>query len=331
MAKIEKITCRSEVEMRPRKSFTLKILAAIIVASCAQFALSGCHEKKGTREQQNLKLFPASTQENEESTSTKPKKYVAFSTDAEAYFTPRDFENFQGEFTQQIIDVCRKFNVPFTWLIVVDKEFIEVRTFATKVFPARRDIDEFSLHVHFKWFIMDYPDDFKSFKIVERRMKWLKDAKTEIENAGIPMPLSFRYGGGDSNDRFYCIEDIIFLNDKFGIRNYLFSPDRLQGINGITRYEHKKNNVWIIDGGREITLLSTCVYLDKDEKTIIEAIDQRLKSADYAIIGSHDYREVVPKHMAGAIEYLNANYNIEYVTIDRIGEMVRNGEIRNDW
>ena len=276
-------------------------------------------------------LFSFAGLENDGSDSIKPKKYIAFSSDTEAYFTPRDFESFQGEFTPQIVEVCREFNVPYTWLIVVDKEHIEVRTFAQKIFPVRKDIDEFSLHVHFKWFIMDSPDDFESFKIVERRMKWFKDAKAEIEKAGLPMPLSFRYGGGDSNDRFYCIEDLIFLSDEFGIRNYLFSPDRLPGVIGITRHEHKGNNVWIIDGGREITLLSTCVLLDEDKESIITAIDQRLLSADYAIISNHDYREVVPGHMNMAIEYLNAHYDIEYVTISRIGEMVRNGEIRNNW
>ena len=134
---------------------------------------------------------------NEEDTGKKPKKYIAFSTDAEAYFIPRD-------------------------------------------------IDEFSLHVHYKWFIMDDADDFKSFKIVER-------------------------------------------------------------------------------------LLSTCIYLDEDEEAILSAINQRLRSHDYAIIGSHDYREAVPVHMTGAIEYLNAHYDVEYVTIDRIGELVRSGKISNDW
>jgi len=81
----------------------------------------------------------------------------------------------------------------------------------------------------------------------------------------------------------------------------------------------------------EITLLPACVYLDEDNEPIITAIDQRLKLANYTIIGSHDYREVVPEHMNITIEYLNAHYNIEYVTINRIGEMVRNGEIRNNW
>ncbi len=268
---------------------------------------------------------------NEENTDNKPKKYVAFSTDTEAYFMPRDFEHFQGEFTRQIIEVCDNFDVPFTWLIVVDKEHTEIQDMAVKVLPDRRDIDEFSLHVHYKWFIMDDPDDFKSFKIVERRLNWLREAKTEIERAGMPMPLSYRYGGGDSQDSLYYIEDLKFLCDELGIRNFLFSPDRLESIMDIQRYDHKGNHVWIIDGGREITLLSTCVYLDEDEETILNAIDQRLKSADYAIIGSHDYREIVPGNMSKAIEYLNANYDVEYVTIDRIGELVRSGVIRNEW
>jgi hypothetical protein len=100
---------------------------------------------------------------------------------------------------------------------------------------------------------------------------------------------------------------------------------------GITRHEHKGNNVWTIDGGRELTLLSTCIYLDEEKEAILTAINHRLQSADYAIIGSHDYREVVPVHMTTAIEYLNANYDVEYVTIDRIGELVRKGIIRNEW
>jgi hypothetical protein len=143
------------------------------------------------------------------------------------------------------------------------------------------------------------------------------------------MPRSFRYGGGDSMDNLYFVEDLEILCDGFGIRNFLFNPDRLEGVKGLTRAEHKGNNVWIIDGGREITLLSTCVYLDKDEQTVLSAIDERLASADYAIIGSHDYREAVPRHLAAAIEHLNDRYNVEYVTVDRIGELVRRGEIIN--
>jgi len=268
---------------------------------------------------------------DEENTVKKPKKYVAFSTDTEAYFMPRDFEHFQGEFTGQIIEVCEKFDIPFTWLIVVDKEHTEIKVMAEKVYPDRRDIDEFSLHVHYKWFIMDEADDFKSFKIVERRMDWLREAKSEIEKTGMPMPLTYRYGGGDSNDSLYYREDLIFLCDEFGIRNFLFSPTRLKNVIGIARHEHQRNNVWIIDGGRELTLLSTCVYLDEAEKVVISALDKQLKSADYAIIGSHDYREVVPVYMTRAIEYLNDNYNVEYVTINRIGELVRKGVIRNEW
>ena len=75
--------------------------------------------------------------------------------------------------------------------------------------------------------------------------------------------------------------------------------------------------------------LCTCNF--RLQEAILTAINHRLQSADYAIIGSHDYREVVPVHMTTAIEYLNANYDVEYVTIDRIVELVRKGEIRNDW
>jgi len=257
-------------------------------------------------------------------------KYIAYSADTEAYFMPRDFEHFQGEFTSQIIEVCREFNIPFTWLIVVDQEHTEIDSLAIKVFPLRKGIDEFSLHAHFKWFIMDSPDDFESFKIVDRRMNWLMEARAEIERAGLPMPQSFRYGGGDSNDTLYYIEDLIYLHDGLGVKNYLFNPDRLPGVIGIRQAQHKGNNVWTIDGGREITLLSTSVYLDEELDSVITALDQSLENADYAIIGSHDYREVVPKHLKECIEYLNANYKVEYVTIDAIGELVRKGNIRND-
>ncbi len=291
----------------------MKVLTLALAACCIHLSILGC---------------PAG---DEESSRTKPKKYVAFSTDAEAYFMPRDFEHFQGEFTWQITAVCDKFDLPFTWLIVVDKEHTEIRDISAKIFPDRKEVDEFSLHVHYKWFIMDDPDDFKSFKIVERRINWLREARAEIEKTGMPMPLSYRYGGGDSNDSLYYIEDLIFLSDEFGIRNFLFSPTRLKNVIGISRIEHKGNNVWTIDDGRELTLLSTCIYLDETEEAILTAIGQRLQSADYAVIGSHDYREVVPVHMSRTIEYLNANYNVEYVTIDRIGELVRNGEICNDW
>ena len=328
---MEKIKYQPEAEKKIHWTYKIIFLTATLVACCTYLSLSGCNEKKAATDQKNYVPSPGPIKKKGGAPLTKSVKYIALSTDTEAYFTPRDFENFQGEFTQQIIEVCQKFNTPFTWLIIVDKEHTEIRTFSKKAFPVRNDIDEFSLHVHFKWFIMDSPDDFKSFKIVERRMKWLKDAKNEIEKASLPMPHSFRYGGGDSKDRYYCIEDLIFLKDEFGIRNFLFSPDRLPEVIGISQYDNKGNNVWIIDGGREITLLSTCVSLDNDKETIITSIDQRLKSSDYAIISSHDYREIVPRHLEMAIEYLNTNYNVEYVTIDRIGEMVRSGEIRNDW
>ncbi len=242
---------------------------------------------------------------------------------------PRDFEHFQGEFTQQIMEVCQEADIPCTWLIVVDGEHTEVRQFSKKTFPVRRNIDEISLHAHFKWFIMDSDDDFSSFKITDRRIEWLKDAKDEIEKARLPMPRTFRYGAGDSTDRYYHLEDLIYLHDELGIRNYLFNPERLPGIIGIGQYEQKGNEVWIIDGGREITLLDTCVYLDEEISAVIAAVDRRLDSADYAIIGCHDYREDVPIHLKETIQHLNTEFKVEYVTIDKIGELVRQGKISN--
>ena len=298
------------------KSFRSRLRMLAVVTICLLISLSVC-------------LGGPACSTDKSAGSTKQKKFVAFSTDAEAYFIPRDFENFQGEFTRQIMEVCRESNIPFTWLIVADSEHKEVSTFGKKLFPFRQDADEFSLHAHFKWFIMDSDDDFTSFMIVDRRLKWLKEAKAEIEKAGLPQPRSFRYGGGDSQEKHYCIEDLIYLHDELGIRNYLFNPDRLPGVIGISRHEQKGNGVWIIDGDRELTLLDTCIYLDEDINSIITAIDQRLASADYAIIGSHDYREVVPEHLQESIEYLNAAFDTEYVTIDRIGELVRSGKIGN--
>ena len=257
------------------------------------------------------------------------KKYVAYSSDTEAYFMPRSYQNFEGEFTSQIVEVCREANIPFTWLLVVDKKHTEVHTFAEKIYPGRKGIDEFSLHAHFKWFIMDAPDDFSSFKEIERRMKWLEEAKMELVKSGMPMPRSFRYGAGDSNDRYYCIEDLIFLYDELGVRNFLFDPVRLPGVVGINSLEHQGNNVWTMDGDRDITLLSTCVYLDEELDSVLTAIDSRLETADYAILGSHDYIEVVPEHLRKSLKHLNDNYTVEFVTIDRIGELVRQGKIKN--
>lgn len=274
-------------------------------------------------------LVSGNTNTHKNDAPAKPVKYVAFTADTEAYFTPRGFEQFEGEYTQDIIDVCEKYDIPFTWLIIVDKEHIEVKAMAKKHYPIRKNIDEFSLHTHFKWFIMDHPEDFESFKVIERRMEWLKEAKEEIDKAGLPMPRTFRYGGGDSNDNYYCIEDLLFLIDELGIRNFLFSPKRLQDVIGINYTKHVKNNVWEIDGARQLTLLSTCVFLDSDEKTVIQSIDNRLGSADYAIIASHDYRESVPVNMEKAIVHLNNNYTVEYVTIDQIGELIRNEKIDN--
>jgi peptidoglycan/xylan/chitin deacetylase (PgdA/CDA1 family) len=256
-------------------------------------------------------------------------KYVAFTADTEAFFMPRAFEHFEGEFTEDIIDVCERHGVPFTWLIVVDAAHKEVRTVAEKVYARRKDVDEFSLHVHFKHFVKDAPDDTESFKDVARRLAWLREAKAEIVSCGLPLPRTFRYGAGDSRDRYYCIEDLAFLVDELGVRNLCFTSDRIAGIRGITSHEHRGNNVWTVDGGREITLLETTVYLDRDEGTVLAAADKRFAEADYALIGCHDYRRIVPRNLDAVIRHLADRHDVHYVTADRLGELVRVGTLRN--
>ena len=257
-------------------------------------------------------------------------KYVAFQADTEAAFTPRDFPDFQGVFTPDIIKVCEKYDVPYTWLIIVDEDHTEVKYIADEVYPARKDIDEFSLHVHFKWFIMKRKYEHKTFKIPAERIAWLTEAKEHIDKPGLPRPRTFRYGGGDSQAKYYHIQDLIFLVDELGVRNFMFGADRLPGVVDIKEHKHKGNNVWTIDGDREITLLSTTVYLDRDTDKVIEAIDKRLENADYSIIGCHDYRKIVPGNMEAAIKHIRKNFpTVKFVTSDEIGELVRAGKIRN--
>ncbi len=274
-------------------------------------------------------VFGGDNVENKAVSSYKPVKYVAFSADTEAYFTPVNFEQFQGEYTSEIIKVCELHDIPFTWLIIVDKHHVETRAMAEKHYPLRKHIDEFSLHAHFKWFIMSHSDDFESFKMPENRIQWLTDAKNAIKHAGLPKPRTFRYGGGDSQANFYHIEDIKFLIDKLGIRNFLFSEENLQNVIGIGSVTHLHNNVWEIDGKRKVTLLSTCVYLDVDEEVVIRKIYERLDSADYAVIGCHDYRKNVPVNMHKAIEAINEKYSVRYVTIDQLGKLIRKGKVKN--
>lgn len=64
-----------------------KFLTTAIVICCAHLSILGCPDGE------------------KEGNDTKPKKYIAFSTDTEAYFMPRNFEIFQGEFTGHIVEV----------------------------------------------------------------------------------------------------------------------------------------------------------------------------------------------------------------------------------
>jgi hypothetical protein len=285
--------------------------------------LIGCGEKPMTR--------PAPHSANPApAVTSKPRKFVAFSADTEAFFMPRDFKDFQGEFTRDIADVCAKNNIPFTWLIVIDKEHVETRRVAAEVFPARKGIDEFSIHGHFKWYIMDTPRDFASFKKLDRRLAWLAGGKKAAADAGLPRPRTFRYGGADSSDKQYYVEDFIFLIDELGVRNFMCTPERLQGVIGLTQCEEKGNGLYTLNGGRSVTLIRDCVYLDRPEAEVLKTVDEHLAKYDYAVIGCHDYFQCVPANLAATIAHLNAQYDVTYLTIDQLGDRIRAGTLKND-
>ena len=71
-------------------------------------------------------------------------KYIAFSTDAEAYYVTK-FSKYQGDFSQEIVDVCKARGVPFTWLSVVDAKFEEFNGIFNKIYPQRKSVDEASV------------------------------------------------------------------------------------------------------------------------------------------------------------------------------------------
>lgn len=258
------------------------------------------------------------------------QKYVAFQADTEAAFTSEDFGDFQGVFTPDIVQVCEKHGVPYTWLIIVDKDGTEADYIAREIYPHRKNVDEFSIHVHFKWFVMERRFEHETFRIPEKRLAFLREARKVRDELGLPHPRTFRYGGGDSQDRYYHIQDFVFLVDELGVRNFMMSADRLPDIVDITDHRHLENNVWAIDGGRELTLLSTTVYLDLDTDKVVTAVDDRLTNADYAVIGCHDYRAIVPPNMDVAIGHIREKFpNVRFVTSDEIGDLVRAGKIEN--
>lgn len=263
------------------------------------------------------------------SANEQPLKYIAFSADTEAYYTPKWFKNYQGIYTEDMIKVCRKYDIPFTWLMMVERRRLEVQNMAEKHYPERKDIDEFSIHTHFT-FIKDHKDDKESYKIIERRIEFMSGAKSELIRLGLPMPKSVRYGYDASRVKYYPIEDFIYFTDSLTVENFFVHPEVIPTIIGIENYRNTGNNVWEFNGGRKLTLLQTCSSFEKEKKQLFEDIDSRLATSDYANISCHDYRKNVPGHMKKVVNYLNKNYDVKYVTVHEIGELIRQGKIENN-
>lgn len=266
------------------------------------------------------------------------KKYIAFTCDTEAYFCPPSFEHWQGVFTMDMVRVCEKEKIPFTWLIICDRErspreFREIDAMMKTVWPLRRDIDDFGIHVHFNYFINDTPGD-EVWKIPARRIAFLKAALAHRKEVSMPAPLSFRYGGGDMRVGFYLIDDFRLLHSA-GVRNYLLPlAHDLTDIQGLdkSRIKHCSNNVWQVNDMQDITLFRgprSSLELPTDE--LLRQIDDGLARADYVTVTCHDYTAVVPPNLSAAVHHVRRKYDCEIVTIARIGELIRAGKIKNDF
>ncbi len=262
-------------------------------------------------------------------------KYVAFTADTEAYFCPPSFESWQGVFTMDIVRVCQEKGVPFTWLVICDRErdpreFREIDAMMKTVWPARKDVDEFGIHVHLKWFINDSPDDDESFKLPERRLAFMKAALARRGELGMAAPASFRYGGGDMQAKFYRVEDLELLHSS-GVRNFLF-PHELSDFQGLEDIEHCGNGVWRARDMTDITVFrGPRSSMELDTSEMIARMDAGLAESDYITVSCHDYTAAVPGNLAAAVDHLRDACECEIVTVSRIGELIRSGEVNNEF
>jgi len=275
------------------------------------------------------------------------KKYIALTADTEAYFCPPEFEGWQGVFTTDIVRACEETGVPFTWLVICDREsrggqpreFREIDAVAKTLLGARGtrgEVDEFGLHVHFRYFINDTPDDDESWRDASRRVAFVKAARLRREQMGIPAPVSFRYGGGDMQARLYLAEEFELMH-AWGVRNWLlpggagghelaefqgFSPDEI---------EHAGNNVWSVRGMEGVTVFRGArSSMELETAEMIRRIDDGLERSDYVVVSCHDYTAAVPANLAAAVGHARERYDCEFVTVGRIGELIRAGELRNE-
>jgi len=281
---------------------------------------------------------PLTAGELKKTTSPQAKKYIAFTSDTEAYFCPPSFTSWQGIFTMDIVRVCEKENIPFTWLVICDRErkpreFREIDAMMKTVWPLRKGIDDFGIHTHFNYFINDKPGD-DVWKIPARRIEFLHAALAHRKEVKMPAPVSFRYGGGDMREKFYLDCDLRILHSA-GVRNFLLPhAHSLYDFQGLAQSQihHKGNNVWKVEDMEDITIFrGPGSSLELPTGKLLQQIDDGLAKADYITVTCHDYTAIVPSNLAAAVQHARSKYNCEFVTIARIGELIRAGKLKNEF
>jgi len=294
------------------------IMQTAAVGLCAAVFLTGCRRS----EEETI------VQEPEASV----RKYVAFCCDLESPYTEAvGFGPSKGIFSRDMLKVLANYpGVPYTWMILRDKDALVINYYAKEIHPVRKDIDEPALHVHYKWYIQDRPTDMTSWKIEARRKAWVRGALEQYKRLELPLPRTFRPGGGDSQENLWYLSDFEVLYDEVGIRNYLMGPRVFTAIEGSTGHQALGKGMWRIDGGRTLTVLRTSVSLEREENQMYEALDERLSAASYALITCHDYNPVVPGNLEKMILYIRKTHpGVKFVTISTIADLIRDGKIAN--
>lgn len=273
-----------------------------------------------------------------EEVMTEPKsgerkvKYIAFCCDLESPYTQAvKFPPSKGVFGRDMVKILSRYpGVPYTWMVLRDRDALVINYYAAEIYPLRKGVDETALHIHYKYYIQKNPQDFETFKDPAERRKWTLEALAQYRRLGLPTPETFRYGGGDGREEGVDYRaDLELLYDAVGIRNYLISADVVRSANFPTCVDLGQGR-WRVDGDRPITLISTNVSLDREEAEMYRVLEERLSAADYALITCHDYMPMVPGNLAKMIPYIREKHpEAQFVTISRIGDLIREGKLAN--
>ena len=279
-------------------------------------------------------VFPAVCRADEPEKPAAPQtKYIAFCCDLESPYTEAvGFGPSKGIFSRGMVKVLAKYpDVPYTWMILRDKDALVINYYAKEIHPVRKHIDETALHIHYKWYIQDRRGDMRSWKIEPRRIAWMREALAQYKRLGLPLPKTFRPGGGDSKENLWYLSDFKVLYDEIGVRNYLMGARVFGAIKGNTEHKSLGNGMWRIDGDRTLTTLRTSVSLEREEAEMLKTLDDRLAKASYALITCHDYNPVVPGNLEKMIRHIKAKHpDAKFVTISKIADLIRAGNIKNN-